>query len=148
QGVQQLCVTGSTQGRNNQRWVSPRVNTPNRESSADADFDVQRTHGASVTAVDTWLAVNDVLANGAVFDFTECSLDVAGGRLAFFAGQLGNNLILQLTQASVTVGLDGDGVGLGDRFAELGTDSAQQFGGFRGSSPGPGWLGSFSGQFF
>ena len=149
QGVQQLCVTGSTQGRNDQglgfatgeqrRTVSLRQN---------ADFDVQRTHGAGVATVDTWLAVNDVFANGAVFDLTESSFDFAGRRLAFFTGQLGNDLVLQLTQASVAVGLDGDGVGVGDGSAELGADSAQQFGGFRGSSPGPGRLGSFGSQFF
>ncbi|CRM97559.1 hypothetical protein [Pseudomonas sp. 22 E 5] len=147
QGVQQLCVTGSTQGRDYQslsfatgeqcRTVSFRQN---------ADFDVQRTYGAGVATVDTWLAVNDVLANGAVFDFTECSFNVAGRRLTFFTGQFGYNLVFQLAQASITVGLDGDGVGIGDGSAELGADSAQQFGGFRGSSPGPGWLGSFGSQ--
>src|SRR5207253_2772349 len=130
QGVQQLCVTGGTQSRDYQslgfttgeqcRTVGLRQNT---------DFDVQRTYSAGVAAVDTWLAVNDVFANGAVFDFTESSFDFAGRRLAFFTGQLGNNLVFQFTQASVTVGLDGDGVSLGDRFAELGTDSAQQCGG-------------------
>ena len=149
QGVQQLCVTGSTQSRDYQglgfttgeqrRTVSLRQN---------ADFDVQRTHGAGVATVDTWLAVNDVFANGAVFDFTEGCFDFAGRRLAFFAGQLGNDLVLQLAQACVTVGLDSDGVGVGDSSAELGADSAQQCGGFWLRSPGPGWLGSFGGQFF
>jgi hypothetical protein len=102
----------------------------------NADFDVQRTYGAGVAAVDTWLAVDDVFANGAVFDFAESSFDVSSRRLAFFAGQLGNDLVLQLAQARVTVGLDGDGVSLGDRFAELGADGAQQFGGF-GAEPSP-----------
>ncbi len=112
-----------------------------------ADFDVQRTYGLGVATVDTRLAVYDVFANGAVFDFAERRFDFACGRLAFFTGQLGHNLIFQLAQASVTVGLDGDGVSLGDRVAELGTDCAQQCGGFRLWSPGPGWLGSFGSQF-
>jgi len=112
-----------------------------------ADFDVQRTYGAGVAAVDTWLAVNDVFANGAVFDLAESGFDVGSRRLAFFTGQLGHNLVFQLAQTCVAVSLDGDGVSLGDRFAELGTDRAQQFGGFWSRSPGPGWLGGFSGQF-
>src|SRR5471032_1227322 len=149
QGVQQLCVTGGAQCCNNQslgfatgeqcRTVGLWQNT---------DFDVQRTYGLGVAAVDTWLAVYDIFANGAVFDFAESSFDFAGRRLAFFTGQLGNNLVFQLTQASVTVGLDGDGVSLGDRVAELGTDSAQQSGRFWLWSPGPGWLGRFGSQFF
>ena len=75
QGIQQLCVTGGTQGRDDQclgfatgeqrRTVSLRQN---------ADFDVQRTYSAGVAAVDTWLAVYDVFANGAVFDFAEMPL--------------------------------------------------------------------------
>src|SRR5690606_15483437 len=113
----------------------------------NADFDVQRTYGLGVATIDAWLAVYDVFANGAVFDFAESGFHFAGRRLAFFTGQLGNYLILQLTQASVTVGLDGDGVSLGDRIAELGTDSAQQSSGFRLWSPGPGRLGSFGSQF-
>src|SRR5450830_180478 len=149
QGVQQLCITGSTQCCNNQglgfatgeqgRTVGLGQNT---------DFDVQRTYGLGVAAVDTWLAVDDVFANGAVFDFAESGFHFAGGRLAFFTGQLGNHLVFQLAQTRVTVGLDGDGVGLGDRVAELGTDRAQQGGGFWSGSPGPGWLGSFGGQLF
>jgi len=149
QGVQQLCVTGSTQGRNDQGLGFATGEQRGTVSlRQNADFNVQRTYGAGVATVDTWLAVNDVFANGAVFDFAERCLDVAGRRLAFFAGQLGNDLILQLAQASVTVGLDSDGIGLGDRFAELGTDRAQQFGGFGLRSPGPGWLGGFGSQFF
>ena len=35
----------------------------------NADFDVQRANSLGVTAIDTRLAVNDVFANGAVFDF-------------------------------------------------------------------------------
>src|SRR5690606_39970603 len=35
-----------------------------------ADFDVQATDGAGVATIDTGLAVDDVLAHGAVFDLT------------------------------------------------------------------------------
>ncbi|EFQ61186.1 hypothetical protein PFWH6_5001 [Pseudomonas fluorescens WH6] len=149
QGVQQLCVASSTQRRNDQR-LGFTAGEQGRTVSLgqNTDFDVQRTHGAGVATIDTWLAVYDVFANGAVFDFTECSFDVAGGRLAFFTGQLGYNLLFQLAQASVAVGLDGDGVGIGDSSAELGADSTQQFSRFGLWSPGPGWLGSFGSQFF
>ena len=131
QGVQQLCVTGGAQCCNDQ---SLGFATGEQRRTVglwqNADFDVQRTYGLGVAAVDTWLAVYDVFANGAVFDFAESSFDFAGRRLAFFTGQLGNDLVLQFAQASVTVGLDGDGVSLGDRVAELGTDRTQQFSGF------------------
>ena len=149
QGVQQLRVPGSTQSCNNQR-LSFTTGEQGRTVGLwqNADFDVQRANSLGVTAIDTRLAVNDVFANGAVFDFAECSFNFAGRRLAFFTGQLGNNLILQLAQTRVTVCLDGDGVSLGDRFAELGTDSAQQCGCFRGSSPVPSRLGSFGSQLF
>jgi hypothetical protein len=78
EGVQQLGVTGGTQGGNDQglgfatgeqrRTVGLRQH---------ADFDVQRTYGLGVAAVDTWLAVDDVFANGAVFDFAEDVFDFA-----------------------------------------------------------------------
>src|SRR5690606_16882189 len=94
QGVQQLRVTGGAQSCNNQglgfatgeqgRTVGLWQNT---------DFDVQRTYGLGVATIDTWLAVYDVFANGAVFDFAEGSFHFAGRRLAFFTGQLGNHLV-------------------------------------------------------
>ncbi len=110
------------------------------------DFDVQRTHGLGVATVDAWLAVDDVFANGAVLDLAEDFLHFGCGRLTFFAGELGNYLLTQLAQLGVAIGLDGDGVGLGNGVAEFATDRAEQLGvpGFR--RPAPGRLGGFGSQ--
>lgn len=131
-GVEQLCVTSSTQRGHNQR-LSFATGEQCRTVSLrqNADFNVQWADSAGVTTIDTRLAVDDVFANGAVFDFTESGFDFAGRRAAVFDSEFGNDLIFQLAQTRITVGLDGDGVSLGDRVAELGTDSAQQCGRFR-----------------
>ncbi len=149
QGVEQLRVTGSAEGRNDQGLGLATGEQCRTVGLVEhADFDVQPANGTGVATVDAWLAIDDVLANGAIFDLTEGILHFAGRRLAFFTGELGNDLVLQLTQARVAVLLDGDGVSLGDGFAELGTDGIQQRGVGLRSSPVPARLAGFGGELF
>src|SRR5690606_24451618 len=92
------------------------------------------------------LAVDDVLANGAVFDLAERILHFTRGRLTFFLGEAGNHLLAQLAQACIAVLLDGDGVGLGNRLAKLAANSVEQLGVFRRRLPVPSRLAGFGGQ--
>ena len=147
EGVQQLRVASGTEGGNDQ-CLGFATGEQRRTVGLvqNADFDVQATHGTGVTAIDTRLAVDDVLAHGAVFDLAEGFFDFTSGRLTFFTGELGNDLIFQLAQTRIAVLLDGDGVSLGNCLTKLATDSAQQSSvlGFR--LPVPGRLGGFGGQ--
>src|SRR5690606_38519810 len=127
QGVEQLRVTGGAQSGHHQ-CLGFATGEQGRTVGLvqNADFDVQATHGARVATVDTRLAVDDVLAHGAVFDFAEGVLHFAGGRLAFFAGETSDDLIAQLAQARIAILLDDDGVGLGNRLAELAANGIEQ----------------------
>ena len=83
QGIQQLGITRGAEGRDDQAWVSPRVNSAGTVVlPKHADFDAQRTHGTGGPTVDTRLAVDDVLANGAVFQQAEYVLDSGSRELA------------------------------------------------------------------
>ncbi len=147
EGVQQLCVAGGTEGGNDQRLGFATGEQRRTVGLVQyTDFDVQATHGAGVTTIDTRFAVDDVLAHGAVFDLAEGFLDFTSSRLTLFAGELGDDLIAQLAQTRVAVLLDGDGVGLGDRVTELTTDGVQQSGVFRLRLPVPGRLAGFGSQ--
>src|SRR5690606_41185838 len=93
QGVQQLRVARGAQGGNHQGLGFATGEQGRTVSLVEyADFDVQATHGAGVAAIDTGLAVDDVLAHGAVFNFTEGVFHFGGGRLAFFIGEAGDDL--------------------------------------------------------
>src|SRR5690606_23648556 len=81
QGVEQLCVTRGTEGGNHQGLGFATGEQRRTVGLVEhADFDVQATHGARVTAINTRLAVNDVLTHGAVFDLAEGILNFCGGR--------------------------------------------------------------------
>ena len=148
QGVQQLCVTGSTEGGNDQRLGFATGEQCRAVGfGQNTDFDVQRAHGAGVTAVDARLAVHDVLAHGAVFQLAEDFLDLASGRAGFFVAQAGNGFIAQLAQAGVAVRFLGDGVGLRHLLAELGTYQVHQLGVGGSGLPVPRWLAGFGSQF-
>lgn len=120
QGIQQLGITRGAEGRDDQGLGFATGEQRGTVGLAEhADFDAQRTHGTGVTTVDTRLAVDDVLANGAVFQQAEYVLDLGSRELALFlAGEQGHGLVAQLAQTVVAVLLDGDGIGLGDRFAQ------------------------------
>src|SRR5690606_27096683 len=98
--------------------------------------------GAGVATIDARLAVDDVLADGAVFDLAEDVLDLTGRR-TFLAGEAGDDLLAQFVQTRVALLLDGDGVGLRDGLAELGLDGVEQFGVGRGRGPFPARLAGF-----
>src|SRR5690606_3504290 len=149
QGIEQLCIARGTEGGNDQRLGFTTGEQGRAMGPVQyANFDLQRTYSAGVTTVDTRLAINDVLANGAVFDLTESGLDLIGGEFAFaFTGQGCDDLVTQLVQTAVAVLLDGDGVGLADGLAELAADGVQQRSVGGRSLPVPGRLASFSSEF-
>ncbi|MNF70368.1 hypothetical protein D3C84_522770 [compost metagenome] len=149
QGVQQLGVAGGAEGGNHQGLSFATGEQGGTVGLAEhADLDLQRTHGAGVATVDTRLAVDDVFANGAVFQQAEGVLHFTSRELAgFFAGEASDDLVTQLVQTAVAVLLDGDGVGLGDGLAELGLDGAEQGGVFGRGGPVPGRLAGFGGEF-
>src|SRR5690606_33595773 len=96
---------------------------------------------------DTRIAVDDILAHGAVLDLAEGVLHFAGGRLAFLiTGQGGDGFVTQLTQTVVARLFVGNGVRLADTGTEPGLDGVQQGGVFRRRLPVPGGLARFSGQ--
>ncbi len=147
QGVEQLRVAGGTEGSNHQSLGFATGEQRRTVSLVQyTDLDVQAAHSTSVTTINTRLAVDDVLAHGAVFDLAKSFFDFAGRRLAFLTGELGNHLVFQLAQTRVAVLLDDDGVSLGNRLAELAADSIEQRGVFRFRLPVPTRLGGFGSQ--
>ena len=149
QGVEQLGVAGGAEGGDHQGLGLAAGEQRRAVGLAQhADFDLQRAHGAGVAAVDARLAVDDVLAHGAVFEQAEHVLDLAGRELAFaFTGELADHLIAQGVESGIALLLDGDGVGVGDRLAELGLDGVDQRGVGGRRLPVPARLAGFGGEF-
>ncbi|MCY1393025.1 hypothetical protein D9M71_79120 [compost metagenome] len=148
QGVEQLGITGGAKGGNDQGLGFAAGEQGRTVGLAeDADFDLQRADGAGVAAVDTRFAVDDVLANGAVFQQAEHVLDFTGRELAFaLTGELGDDLFTQGVQGRITVLLDGNGVGFGNGGTELSLDGVDQGGVLDRSAPVPGRLAGFGSQ--
>ena len=149
QGIDDLHITrGTERGGHDGLGLATGKQRGTVGARQNANFHFNGANGLVVTAIDTRLAVNNLLTNDGLLNFGEVLLHFVFRRLTFvFSGQFFNGSGLDLAQAGIALHLVTDAIGLLDIGRKVSLYSVQKLSVLCFWLPLPTRLANFSGKF-